>query len=140
MSINETSLLQRTLGIIKPDGVASGCIGKIITLIEAQDITLIDLKMKHLQQQQAETFYQEHTHRSFFQDLIAYVRSGPVVLMLLQGYGVIDKYRDLMGNTDPKKAREGTIRHLWGVDLSANVVHGSDSFASAKREISFFFG
>ena len=140
MPINEGPSLQRTLGIIKPDGVAKGCIGKIIALIEAQNISIIDLKMKHLQQKETEAFYQEHAQQPFFEDLITYMRSGPVVLMLLEGYGVIDQYRDLMGSTDPKKAREGTIRKLWGVDLSANVVHGSDSLVSAKREISFFFG
>jgi nucleoside-diphosphate kinase len=130
---------ERTLSIIKPDAVAKNVIGEIYTRFEKADLTIVAAKMMHLTQEQAEGFYAEHKERPFFNDLVAFMTSGPVVVQVLEGEGAILKNRDLMGATNPKEAEAGTIRADFASSIDANAVHGSDSAASAEREIAYFF-
>ena len=130
---------ERTLSIIKPDAVAKNVIGEIYTRFEKADLTIVAAKMMHLTQEQAEGFYAEHKERTFFNDLVAFMTSGPVVVQVLEGNGAILKNRDLMGATNPKEAEAGTIRADFASSIDANAVHGSDSAASAEREIAYFF-
>lgn len=130
---------ERTLSIIKPDAVAKNVIGEIYTRFEKADLTIVAAKMMHLTQEQAEGFYAEHKERPFFNDLVAFMTSGPVVVQVLEGSGAILKNRDLMGATNPKEAEAGTIRADFASSIDANAVHGSDSAASAEREIAYFF-
>ena len=130
---------ERTLSIIKPDAVAKNVIGEIYTRFEKADLTIVAAKMMHLTQEQAEGFYAEHKERPFFNDLVAFMTSGPVVVQALEGNGAILKNRDLMGATNPKEAEAGTIRADFASSIDANAVHGSDSAASAEREIAYFF-
>ncbi|ARM84449.1 MULTISPECIES: nucleoside-diphosphate kinase [Marinobacter] len=130
---------ERTLSIIKPDAVAKNVIGEIYTRFEKADLTIVAAKMMHLTQEQAEGFYAEHKERPFFNDLVAFMTSGPVVVQVLEGNGAILKNRDLMGATNPKEAEAGTIRADFASSIDANAVHGSDSAASAEREIAYFF-
>ena len=130
---------ERTLSIIKPDAVAKNVIGEIYTRFEKADLTIVAAKMMHLTQEQAEGFYAEHKERPFFNDLVAFMTSGPVVVQVLEGNGAILKNRDLMGATNPKEAEAGTIRTDFASSIDANAVHGSDSAASAEREIAYFF-
>ena len=125
---------ERTLSIIKPDAVAKNVIGEIYTRFEKADLTIVAAKMMHLTQEQAEGFYAEHKERPFFNDLVAFMTSGPVVVQVLEGNGAILKNRDLMGATNPKEAEAGTIRADFASSIDANAVHGSDSAASAERE------
>ena len=129
---------ERTLSIIKPDAVAKNVIGEIYTRFEKADLTIVAAKMMHLTQEQAEGFYAEHKERPFFNDLVAFMTSGPVVVQVLEGNGAILKNRDLMGATNPKEAEAGTIRADFASSIDANAVHGSDSAASAEREIAYF--
>ncbi|KPP97717.1 nucleoside-diphosphate kinase [Marinobacter sp. HL-58] len=130
---------ERTLSIIKPDAVAKNVIGEIYTRFEKAGLTIVAAKMMHLTQEQAEGFYAEHRERPFFNDLVAFMTSGPVVVQVLEGEGAILKNRDLMGATNPKEAEAGTIRADFASSIDANAVHGSDSAASAEREIAYFF-
>lgn len=131
--------MERTLAIIKPDGVANGLIGEIIKRIEAEGIKIVGMRMTHLDRFKAEGFYYVHRSKPFFNSLIDYMTSGPVVLMVLQGPDVINRWRKLMGATDPQKAEPGTIRAEMGLNIERNVVHGSDSPDSALFEINYFF-
>jgi len=131
--------MQRTLGIIKPDAVGKNVIGKIISIIEENGIKIKAMKMVKLTEEQAKGFYYVHKDKPFFNDLIKFMTSGPVVLMLLEGENVIEKWRKLMGATDPAKADEGTIRKLYGTDIEKNAVHGSDAIDTADYETKYFF-
>ncbi|MEH6390004.1 MAG: nucleoside-diphosphate kinase, partial [Pseudomonas profundi] len=122
-----------------PDAVAKNVIGKIISRFENAELHVVAAKMMHLSQDQAEGFYAEHKERPFFNDLVAFMTSGPVVVQALEGEGAILKNRDLMGATNPKEAEAGTIRADFASSIDANAVHGSDSAASAEREIAYFF-
>ncbi|MBK1851686.1 MULTISPECIES: nucleoside-diphosphate kinase [Marinobacter] len=130
---------ERTLSIIKPDAVAKNVIGEIYSRFEKAGLSIVASRMMHLTQEQAEGFYAEHKERPFFNDLVAFMTSGPVVVQVLEGEGAILKNRDLMGATNPKEADAGTIRADFATSIDANAVHGSDSAESAEREIAYFF-
>lgn len=130
---------ERTLSIIKPDAVAKNVIGKIYSRFEKAGLQIIASKMAHLSKEQAEGFYAEHKERPFFPDLVAFMTSGPVMLQCLEGENAIALNRELMGATNPKEAAEGTIRADFAESIDANAVHGSDSPASAEREVAYFF-
>ncbi|MEM9743668.1 MAG: nucleoside-diphosphate kinase [Pseudomonadota bacterium] len=130
---------ERTFSIVKPDAVARNIIGKIFSRFESNGLTIVAAKMARLSREQAEGFYAEHKERPFFNDLVTYMTSGPVVLQVLEGEGAIIKNRELMGATNPKDAAPGTIRADFAESVEANAVHGSDSPESAAREIAFFF-
>ena len=130
---------ERTLSIIKPDAVAKNVIGEIYSRFEKADLKIVAAKMMHLTQEQAEGFYAEHKERPFFNDLVAFMTSGPVVVQVLEGEGAILKNRELMGATNPKEAEAGPIRADFASSIDANAVHGSDSAASAEREVAYFF-
>lgn len=132
--------IERTLSIIKPDAVAKNVIGKIESRFEDAGLKIVKMEMKQLSKEEAEGFYAEHKERPFFGDLVTFMTSGPVVVQVLEGEGAILKNRDLMGATNPKEAAEGTIRRDFAESIDANAVHGSDSAASAEREITYFFG
>ncbi len=131
--------MQRTLSIIKPDGVAKGLIGDVIKIFESAGFKIAAMKMKSLSRSEAEGFYYVHKERPFFGELIEFMVSGPVVLMVLEGDDAIARNRELMGATDPADAKEGTIRARWADSKQNNIVHGSDSDESARFEISHFF-
>jgi len=131
--------IERTLSIIKPDGVEKGVIGRVVSRFESQGLKPIAMKMKLLSRTEAEGFYAVHKARPFFNDLVKFMTSGPVVLMVLEGEAAVTKNRDIMGATDPKKAAEGTIRKDFATDIEKNTVHGSDSPENAKIEVSYFF-
>jgi nucleoside-diphosphate kinase len=131
--------IERTLSIIKPDGVEKGVIGDVITRFETSGLKPIAVKMKLLSRTEAEGFYAVHKARPFFADLVKFMTSGPVVLMVLEGEGAVAKNREIMGATDPKKAAEGTIRKDLATDIEKNTVHGSDSPENARIEVSYFF-
>lgn len=133
-------MLERTLAIIKPDAVKRGLSGEILRQIEAKSFTVRGLKMLHLTRGQAERFYEVHKARPFFDSLCRYMSSGPVIVALLEGERAIERWRELMGATDPAKAAAGTLRKQFGANIEQNVVHGSDGPETAAREISFFFG
>lgn len=132
--------METTLSIIKPNGVKKNIIGKIISMLEDSNLKIVAAQMKTLSQKEAEGFYAEHKDRPFFQSLVKFMTSGPVLLMKLEGEGAVEKYRKIMGATDPAKAAPGTIRELYGDSIEANTTHGSDSPTSAKREVEYFFG
>ncbi|MEH6550972.1 MAG: nucleoside-diphosphate kinase [Pseudomonadales bacterium] len=131
--------VERTLSIIKPDAVAKNIIGKIYSRFESNGLTIVAAKLQQLSRTQAEGFYAEHNGRPFFNDLVAFMTSGPVVVQVLEGEGAVLKNRDLMGATNPAEAAEGTIRADFASSIDANAVHGSDSTDSAAREIAYFF-
>src|SRR5690606_32189053 len=131
--------VERTLSIIKPDAVASGHIGEIIEYFEHDGLKIAAAKLVRLTPEQAKEFYAEHKARPFYNDLVAYMTSGQVMIQVLEGEDAIARNRRIMGPTNPVDAQEGTIRHDFGTDIEHNAVHGSDSATSAKREISFFF-
>lgn len=131
--------LERTLSIIKPDAVGKNHIGNIISRFEKAGLNVVAVKMKHLTQQDAEGFYAVHKERPFFKDLVGFMTTGPVLIMVLEGENAITKNRDIMGATDPKKAATGTIRADLAQNIDENAVHGSDSAENAKIEISYFF-
>ena len=131
--------LERTFSIIKPDGVARNLIGEVVRRFEKAGLTVIAQRMTHLSQREAEAFYAVHKARPFFNDLVKYMTSGPVVLQVLQGENAIAKNREIMGATDPKKAAPGTIRADLAQSIEANTVHGSDAPETAAVEIAFFF-
>ncbi len=131
--------MQRTLSIIKPDGVKKNLIGQVVSIFEEAGLKIAAMKMKHLSRTEAEGFYHVHRERPFFPDLMEFMTSGPVVLMVLEGDRVIQRNRDLMGATDPAEAAAGTIRARWADNKQDNIVHGSDSEQSAQFEIGYFF-
>ena len=131
--------IQRTLSIIKPDAVAKNVIGEIISRFETNDLKIVAAKLITLSDSEAGGFYAEHEGKPFYNDLIAFMTSGPVFIQVLEGEDAIAKNRELMGNTDPSKADVGTIRADFAQTIDANAVHGSDSEKSAIREIAFFF-
>ncbi len=130
---------QRTLSIIKPDGVSKNVIGKVIGRLEAADIKIMAMKMIKLTKDQAKGFYKVHEGKPFYESVTDFMSSGPSIIMVLEGDGVIKKYRKLMGATNYKEAEEGTIRREFATDIEKNVVHGSDSEENARFEISYFF-
>lgn len=130
---------EQTLSIIKPDGVANNHIGEIMSRFEKNGLKIVAARMMHLSQKQAEGFYAVHKERPFFKDLVTFMTQGPVMVMVLEGDNAIQKNRDLMGATDPKKAAPGTIRADFAKSIDANTVHGSDGADTAKVEISYFF-
>lgn len=131
--------IERTLSIIKPDAVAKNVIGEIYTRFEKAGLKIVAARMMHLSQAQAEGFYAEHKERGFFKDLVAFMTSGPVIVQALEGENAVALHRELMGATDPKKAAAGTVRADFASSIDENAVHGSDSAASAAREIAYFF-
>jgi nucleoside-diphosphate kinase len=131
--------MERTLSIIKPDGVNKGVIGEVIKRFETNGIKIAAMKMVHLTKSQADGFYAVHKARPFFQSLTEFMSSGPIVVMVLEGEGVIAKNRKLMGATNFKEAEEGTIRRDFATDIEKNVVHGSDAPETAAFEIGYFF-
>lgn len=130
---------ERTLSIIKPDGVSRKIIGEVISRLEKKNIRIVAMKMIRMTTDQAKGFYAVHNKMPFFESLTDFMVSGPVVVMVLEGEDVISKYRKIMGATDYKKADEGTIRKDFATDIEKNVVHGSDSTESAIFEIGYFF-
>ena len=131
--------LERTLSIIKPDAVAKNIIGQIYSRFESAGLKIVAAKMAHLSEAQAAGFYAVHEGHSFFNDLVKFMTSGPVMIQVLEGNDAIQKNRDLMGATDPKRARRGTIRGDFAESIDANAVHGSDSPQTAAHEIAYFF-
>jgi nucleoside-diphosphate kinase len=131
--------VERTLSIIKPDAVAKNVVGQILARFEKAGLKVIAAKMVHLSRSEAEGFYAVHKGRPFFNDLVEFMISGPVMIQVLEGDSAIQKNRDLMGATDPKKAEKGTIRADFAQSIDANAVHGSDAAATAKDEIAYFF-
>jgi len=130
---------ERTLSIIKPDAVAKNVIGEIYARFEKAGLKVVAAKMAHLSRSDAEGFYAVHKGRPFFNDLVSFMISGPVMIQVLEGDMAIQKNRDLMGATDPKKADKGTIRADFAQSIDANAVHGSDAPETAKVEIAYFF-
>ena len=131
---------ERTLAIVKPDAVEKGATGEILKRIEAAGLRIVALKKVQLSEQLARGFYAVHKERPFYKDLVAFMTSGPVVIAALEGENAIARWRQLMGATDSKKAEPGTIRREFGSDIERNAVHGSDATATARLEISYFFG
>ena len=130
---------ERTLSIIKPDAVAKNVIGQIYSRFEGGGLNIIAARMVHLSRNDAEGFYAVHRQRPFFNDLVSFMMSGPVMVQVLEGEGAIQKNRDLMGATDPKKAAKGSIRADFADSIDANAVHGSDAPETAAVEIAYFF-
>jgi len=128
-----------TLSIIKPDAVAKAAIGQIYAKFEAAGLNIVAAKMMQLSREQAEKFYEVHSERPFFQDLVSFMISGPVMVQVLEGENAIMKNRDIMGATNPKEAAAGTIRAEFAESIDANAVHGSDGPDTAKVEVAFFF-
>ena len=131
--------VERTLSIIKPDAVARNVIGEIYARFEKAGLKIVAARMAHLSRADAEGFYAVHKGRPFFNDLVDFMISGPVMIQVLEGEGAIAKNRDLMGATDPKKAAKGTIRADFAQSIDANAVHGSDAAETAATEIAYFF-
>lgn len=131
--------MERTLSIIKPDAVKKNAIGKIIDRFESNGLKIVAMRKLQLSEKNAQDFYAIHKERPFFKDLVSFMISGPVVVMVLEGENAVKKNRELMGDTDPKKAAKGTIRADFAESIDANAVHGSDSLENAKNEIAFFF-
>lgn len=132
-------MLERTLSIVKPDGVRKGVIGKVVSRFEEAGIRIVAMQMRQLSRKDAEGFYAVHRERPFFGELCEFMTSGPVVVMVLEGDDVIARNRALMGATDPKKADPGTIRADFADSIGENIVHGSDAPETAAFEISWFF-
>ena len=131
--------MERTLAIIKPDGVARGIIGEVIHRLESNKLKISAMKMVKMNQEQAKGFYAVHEERPFFDSLTYFMSSGPIVVMVLEGENAIAKYREIMGATDYRQAADGTIRKDFATDIEKNVVHGSDSPETAAIEIAYFF-
>ncbi|MEE8198860.1 MAG: nucleoside-diphosphate kinase [Thermoplasmata archaeon] len=129
----------RTFVLIKPDGVLRGLVGDIIGRFEGRGLKLVAMQMRTLSRELAEDYYHEHRGKEFFQPLVAYVLSGPVIAMIWEGPRAVEVARAIIGATNPIEANPGTIRGDYGVDISRNLIHGADSEASAKREIGLFF-
>ena len=131
--------IERTLSIIKPDAVSKNVIGQIYSRFEKAGLKVVAAKMMHLSEEKAGGYYAEHKERPFYTDLVGFMTSGPVMIQVLEGENAVIVNRDLMGATNPKEAAAGTIRADFAESIDANAVHGSDSPASAAREISYFF-
>ncbi len=131
--------IERTLSIIKPDAVGKQVIGEIISRFEKADLKVVAAKMMHLSQEKAEGFYEVHKERPFFDDLVSFMVSGPVLVMALEGENAIASNREIMGATNPQEAAAGTIRADFADSIDANAVHGSDAPETANAEINFFF-
>lgn len=131
--------IEHTLSIIKPDAVAKNVIGAIYTRFEQAGLRVVAARMVQLSRAQAEAFYAVHRARPFFNDLVGFMTTGPVMIQVLEGESAVTKHRDLMGATDPKKAAPGTIRADFADSIEANAVHGSDGVETAREEIAFFF-
>ena len=131
--------MQRTLSIIKPDGVARGLVGEVIRRLEKNNLKIVAMKMLHMTKAQAQGFYAVHRERPFFESLTDFMASGPIVVMILEGENAIENYRELMGATDYRKAAEGTIRRDFATEIEKNIVHGSDAPETAAFEIGYFF-
>lgn len=131
--------VERTLAIIKPDSVQKGIIGEIVSRIDSAGLKIIGVKMLQLTQKRAEGFYAVHKEKPFFTDLVKFMISGPVVVMVLEGAGAIGKWRDVMGVTNPEEAAEGTIRRDYGANIQCNATHGSDAPETAAFEVGYFF-
>ena len=132
-------MIEQTLSIIKPDGVERNLIGKIISKFEENGLTIKRMEMKHLTKKEAEGFYDIHRGKPFYDNLVAFMSSSPVVVMVLEGEDAVAKNRKIMGATDPAKAEEGTLRRMYAKSIDKNTVHGSDSLENAKKEIAYFF-
>ena len=130
---------EQTLSIIKPDSVKKNVIGKILTYLENRNLSIVAVKMLHLSKEQAESFYDIHREKPFFNALVEFITSGPILVQVLEGEDAIAKNRKIMGATDPKKAESGTIRADFAESIDRNAVHGSDAPETAKREIALFF-
>ena len=131
--------LERTLSIIKPDAVERELETKIKKIFLDNKLNIVDSKKIQISKEEAEEFYKIHQTKPFYEKLCSYLSSGPIIAIILDGENAIQKNRDLMGDTDPKKAKDGTIRKLYGISIDKNSVHGSDSPENAKKEIDFFF-
>ncbi len=131
--------MERTLSIVKPDGVQKHLIGEVIRKFEGAGLNVIALKMVWMDKKEAEGFYAVHRGKGFYESLTEFMSSGPAVVMVLEGEGAISKVRDLMGATDPKQAKEGTLRRQFATNIERNVVHGSDAPETAAFEIKYFF-
>jgi nucleoside-diphosphate kinase len=131
--------LERTLSIVKPDGVTRNLIGEVYRRLEQAGLRIVAARMMRLSQAEAEGFYAVHRERPFFKDLVRYMTSGPIIVQVLEGDNAIAKNREIMGATDPKKAAPGTIRADLAQSIEANTVHGSDAPETAAREITYFF-
>ena len=131
--------IERTLSIIKPDAVAKNVIGKIYSRFEDAGLRIVAAKMAHLSKEEAEGFYAVHKERPFFNDLVSFMTSGPVIVQVLEGENAVAKHREIMGATNPKEAAPGTIRADFASSIDENACHGSDSLENAKIEIDFFF-
>src|ERR1043165_2427514 len=139
LSIGERMAVERTLSIVKPDAVAKNNIGEIIRRFEGGGLKIVAAKMVHLSKEQAQGFYAVHKERPFYNDLVQFMTSGPVLVQVLEGENAVLKNREIMGATDPKKAAPGTIRADLASNVEENAVHGSDAADTARTEISFFF-
>ena len=130
---------ERTLVLCKPDAVQRGLVGRIVARFEAKGLKIVGMKMVAVDEPLARRHYQEHVEKPFFSDLVSFITSSPVVAMAIEGKNAVEVVRALMGSTNPQQAAAGTIRGDYGLSLTMNLVHGSDSLASAKRELSLFF-
>ena len=133
------SNIEQTLSIIKPDAVERNLSKKIKLIFSKNNLSILDAKKLHISKDEADEFYKVHQSKPFYDQLCNYLSSGPIEVMVLEGDNAVSKNRELMGATDPKNAKEGTIRHLYGISIDKNSVHGSDSTENAKIEIKFFF-
>ncbi len=131
--------MANTLGIIKPDGVRRKLVGKIVSRIESSGLILRGMKVLRMGREDAEKFYAVHEGKPFYRSLVEFMTSGPIVVMVIGGHGSVERWRDLMGATDPAKAKYNTIRRELGTSIEKNVVHGSDSPETARTEVAFFF-
>ncbi len=131
--------MERTFFILKPDALENNHIGHILTKIEENGFRIVGLKLLQMSKKDAQKFYEVHKHRPFYEDLCNYMSSGPVVVGVLESENAVQKWRDLIGATDPKEAKEGTIRKLYAISKEKNAVHGSDSLENAIKEIYYFF-
>ncbi len=132
-------IMERSLVLIKPDAMQRGLAGAIISRLQGQELKLVALKMLHMDKALAERHYAIHADKAFFEDLINYIISTPIVAAVFEGEGAVEEIRKIMGATDPAKAEEGTIRKDFGLDIQQNAVHGSDSIETAEKEIKLFF-
>ena len=131
--------IERTFSIVKPDAVSKNLIGAIYSRFESAGLKVVASKMLHMSSEQAAGFYAEHQGKPFYDNLVSFMTSGPVMVQVLEGENAVQRYRDLMGLTNPEQALAGTLRACFGESIDRNAVHGADSFASAQREIAYFF-
>jgi len=131
--------MANTLGIIKPDGMRRKLVGKVVSRIEDSGLIIRGMKAVRLTREEAQRFYAVHEGKPFFKPLIEFMTSGPIIVMVIGGHGSIERWREVMGATDPAKAKYNTIRRDWGTSIEKNVVHGSDSPVTARSEVAFFF-